>query len=216
MITLWRYAKAQLHWSWVLQPLWLAAMLGWLFFNHQIPTRREVWQLYPIFEYYLPLALAIYLAGAPPFDREQGAAEIQLGAPQWPVLRLALLALPRLAAWALTLAAALLVTRVWYLPGYTWTLLKVTGAPSLALAGAALAGSALARHQTGGILAGFAWWVVDAFGGGRVGQKFFLFRISVHTGLYAPEVQTRNIALLGAACLLLCLWVSHRRAYWIR
>lgn len=127
-----------------------------------------------------------------------------------------LLALPGLAVWAGGVAAALAVVHFAYLPDQTWPLLDVLSRPALALGGAALAGTALARSQIGGITAAFLWWALDALGQGLVGKQFFLFRVSISTGLYTPEVQGRNIALLGAACAALALWLAHRRSWWIR
>lgn len=216
MTTVWRYAKAQAHISWLLPPLWLAAMFGWTFYKHRLPEFRQVGSLFSIFEYFLPLAAAVYLAGVPPFERDEGAAETHLGYPQLPALRLGLLALPPLAAWAATVGAALLTVQLWYLPAQSWTLLKVLAPPTLALTGVALAGAALARHQLGGIVAAFLWWALDAMSRGLFNKQFFLFRASVQTGLFTPEVQGRNIALVGVACLLLAIWVSHRRSHWIR
>lgn len=216
MRTLYAYARAQVHWSWLLPPLWLGVMLVWLFAGHTDPAARLGSDLYSIFEYFLPLALALYLAEVPAFEKEQGAAETHLGFVQWPSLRLALLALPGLMAWAASVAAALAVVHFAYLPDQSRDLLDVLSRPALALGGVALAGTALARNQIGGITAAFLWWGLDALGQGLVGKQFFLFRVSIATGLYTPEVQGRNIALVGAAGLALALWMAHRRRWWIR
>lgn len=216
MQTLWRYTKAQLHWSWLMPPLWLACMWGWTFYRHWPPGSRGVSDLYAIFEYFLPLAAAVYLAGVPAFDRDEGAAETHLGYAQLPGLRLALLALPRLGAWLLAAAAGLLVAQVWYLPGESWHLVKATAAPALALGGAALAGAALLRSQAGGLFAALLWWAFDALVKGAYNKQFFLFRASIRTGLFTPDVQSRNIALVGAAALLAAIWLAHRRSWWIK
>lgn len=216
MKLLWLCTRAQLHWSWVLLPLWLGAMLAVTFYLHRQAAGRQVRDLYVIFEYYLPLAAAVYLGGVPSFDREEGAAETHLSYPQHPVFRLGLLALPRVAAWAATAAAGLLVVQIWYLDGQTAHLLKVMAPPALALTGAAMAGAAAARMQLGGIMAAFFWWALDATSLGYFNKQFFLFRASIWTGMIAPEVQTRNILLMGTVCLALALWGSHRRSWWIR
>lgn len=88
--------------------------------------------------------------------------------------------------------------------------------PALALGGVALAGTALARSQLGGLVAAILWWALDAVGQGAIGKQLFLFRVSIATGLYTPEIQGRNISLAGAACLALALWLAHRRAWWVR
>lgn len=211
-----RLTKAQFHWSWFLAPLWMAVMLGLLFRRHQLPNYRSVQDLFDAFEYFLPLAAAVLLAGVPAFEREEGAAETHLGYIHLPSVRLGLLALPRLAVWAATAGAALIVVSGWYLPDQTWTLVKVLAPTALALGGAALAGAALTRSQLGGIIAAFFWWVLDATGSGLFNKRFFLFPASVRTGLFTPEAQARNIALVGAACLLLTLWLAHRRSHWIK
>jgi hypothetical protein len=216
MKALYAYARAQAHWSWLLPPLWLGVMLIYLFASHTDVNKRQVGDLYSIFEYFLPLALALYLADVPAFEKDQGAAETHLGYVQWPSLRLALLALPGLVVWAAGVAAALAVVHFAYLPDQNRALLDVLSRPALALGGVALAGTALARSQVGGLTVAFLWWALDALGQGMVGKQFFLFRVSIMTGLYTPEVQGRNIALLGAAGLAVALWVAHRRSWWIR
>lgn len=218
MRTVWRLTLAQMHGSWLLLPAWMLVMLGWALYSHRwLPvSARRVEDLYGIFEYYLPLAAAIYLAGVPAFDREQGAAETHLSYVQLPAARLLLLALPRLALWAATVALALAITQGWYLSGQTRELLQALGAPALALAGVSLAGGALSRHETGGLIAAFGWWAFDALGRGLFNKRFFLFPISVITGGYTQAEQARNIAWVGVACAAAALWAAHRRSWWIR
>jgi hypothetical protein len=216
MTVLWRYARAQASWQWLMQPFVVAVMFLWALLNHRVPETRTLANLYGLCEYFLPLAAALYLGGLPAWEREEGTAETHLTYPQWPSVRLLLAGASRAGAWLLMAGAALGAVQLWYLKDVTLTLAKAVAAPAFALAGAAAAGTAVTRSQAGGFTLAGLWWFFDAVSLGHIKHPFYLFRLSTPPLGLDPAVATRNLWLLGAALWLLALALAHRRERWVR
>jgi len=212
-----RYAwKAQASWGW----LPLAAALGLVllfvldegFRDPGDPPHTA--DLAFLVEVCLPLALALLLARVPVLDRESGASELHL---TWrlpaPLYLLRLATVP-LIAWAGAGALLLLAAHWLYTPIDLCLALDMGLYPSLALGGATMAGSALARHQVGGVVTSALWWSVDLLKPGALHRWGHLFPYFRPLGIDPEPLHLQALAV-GALGLALALWLSDRRERWV-
>lgn len=229
--------KAQASWLWLVLLAILAGMTLLLLGDAFRPFAkgRSARDLTVILELYLPLALAALAAAVPALERDAGVAELHLSYREPAALRLLqYLAIP-LALWLLAVLSVGMAALVWYppdplpaaapaaAPAATWSLPITAPAvvemalwPALGLTGAALAGSALARHQLGGVLASALWWGTDLQMPGELNRWFYLFNVYHPVADLNPAVMHRNILLLALGGLVLALLLAERRERWVR
>jgi len=208
------YAKAQTLGSWLAVAITLGLLL-WLVLAGQFqvpPYGRRVQDAYVLLQGFLPLSLAVVLAGVPVAERDAGAAELYLTYPHPAWRRLLEQTGLVTLLWALLAAVATTVIHLRYAP--VMNLVGVTVVPSLALGGIALAGSALARNQVGGVLAAGAWWSVDLLATGLNRVAYLFNQWNPVPGLDA-SIMARRLVLVGLAGVLLALWLAGRRTRWI-
>lgn len=208
--------KAQADWSWLLAGGVLAIMLALLLADQfrSFGGPRQLHDTYAILEVYLPLALAMLVAGVPVAEHGAGTAEVHLTYRQPAWLRTAQLLLIPAGLWAAALALTGLGIHLAYTPLAAADLLAVAVPPALGLAGAALAGSSLARHQVGGMLAACIWWGVDLISAGGINRWAYLFSHFMPGGDPAAGAPLR-LLLAGALGLALALWLAERRERWV-
>ena len=219
MRRLWYMAKAQASWGWLV-PLAVLGFLLMLLFNDvfrgRYPAPRLIRDTYVIIQVYLSLLAVVLLAPVPSLECENGTSELFLTYrhPAW--LRLLSMLITPAAIWAAGVAVSALLIHFWYVPVDAGELLKVTLPPGLALGAAALAGSAVARHQVGGMAAAGLWWGMDLMAAGKMNRWFYLFSPYKPVPGLDPEGLRLNALLLAGACLLLTLWLTEQRERWIR
>lgn len=218
MRQLWYLWKAQASWGWLV----LLAVLGFLLmlllndaFQGRYPAPRLIRDTYLITQVYLSLISAVLLAHVPSLERESGAAELLLTYRQPAWIRLVCMLITPAALWAAGVGISGLVAHLWYVPVEAAALLKVAAPPAAALGAAALAGSALARHQVGGMAAAGLWWGMDVLAPGKVNRWFYLFSEYKPVPGLEPEVMRLGAWLLAGGCLLMALWLAGRRERWV-
>lgn len=209
--------KAQFGWGWLallaVLAIMVALLLGDSFRSRGAP--RQVRDLAFMLEVYLPLALAVLLARVPVLDREAGAAELHLSWRRPAGLHLlTLLAVP-LALWALAAGGVSLIAHIWYLALPWEPVLEMALYPAVGLAGAALTGSALARHQVGGMLAATLWWGIDLQVPGRINTLAYLFNTYHPVPGLEPDLMRLNLVLACLGGLVMALWLAGRRERWV-
>lgn len=214
----WYCWKAQASWAWIVllavYGLLLALLLGGTFRPHNAPhTVREVAL---ILEVYLPLVLAVLLAGAPTLERDAGAAELHLTYRQRPALRLLQFVAIPVILWSAAVLTTALIASHYYVALSVQQVASMTWAPALALGGAALAGSAAARHQGGGMIAALLWWGIDFQAPGRVNRWVYLINVYQPMPDMDPADMRMRLAALGLAGLGIALWLAGRRERWVR
>lgn len=209
--------KAQASWGWLALLALLAGMIALLQGDafRLAHSPRQLREVALILEVYLPLALAILLARLPALDRDAGAAELHLTWRRPAALHLLSLMVIPVALWALAAALTVWVAHATYLPLTARQALAMALYPAAGLAGAALAGSALARHQVGGVLAAALWWAIDLQVPGQVNTVAYLFSTYRPVAGLAPAVMQGRLLLIGLAGLALALWQAGRRERWV-
>lgn len=209
--------KAQADWSWLLAGGVLATMLALLLADQfrSFGGPRQLHDTYAILEVYLPLALAMLVAGVPVAEHGAGAAEVHLTFRQPAWLRTAQMLLIPAGLWAAALALTGALIHLAYIALPARHLVEVAVPGALGLAGAALAGSSRARHQVGGMLAACVWWGVDLISGGSLNRWAYLFSHFMSGAGPAGGAAPVRLLLAGALGLALALWLAERRERWV-
>jgi hypothetical protein len=208
------YAKAQSPGNWLAILIALGVLL-WLLLAGQFevpPFGPRIEDAYILLQLFLPLSLALILAGAPVAERDARTAEIYLSYPHPPSVRLLEQVGLSTFLWALLAGGSAAVVQFRYAP--TADLAAVTVVPALALGSAALAGSALTRTQVGGVLAAGAWWAVDLLAPGLNRAAYLFNQWRPVPGLDA-QVMQQHLAVVGGVGLMVALWLAGRRTRWI-
>lgn len=216
MSGLWYRWKSQADWPWL--ALLVLLVIMWLLLLVDAFTRgpaRQFADTAVMLEIYLPLAAALLLAGAPGLDREAGAAELHLSYRRPGALQLLQRLIVPILTWAAAVAATLLFTHQFYVPVNLAEALPMALFPALGLGSAALAGTSLARHQIGGVLASAIWWCMDLQIPGRLNTWFYLFNRFAPLPQLDPATMRRNTVILALAGLALALWLAERRERWV-
>lgn len=208
------YVKVQSAGNWLTVLIALGLLL-WLLLAGLFevpPFGRRTEDAYILLQLFLPLSLALVLAGAPVAERDARTAEIYLSYPHPPSLRL--LEQVGLATFLWTLLAGGTVALVHFGYAPTENLAAVTVVPALALGSAALAGSALSRTQVGGVLAAGAWWAVDLLAPGLNRAAYLFNQWRPVPGLDA-QMMEQHLAVVGGIGLMAALWLAGRRTRWV-
>lgn len=145
----WYYAKVQGSWLWLIIAVLLGAFLFMLLhdvFRAPRPAPRGIEDLSIVTEVVLAICAPLLCASVPALERENKLAEMHLSyhQPAWRRL-LELLVLP-VVLWCTALLLVGWTVITWYIP-VDWGDILATGLPpAVALGGASLLGTALARH----------------------------------------------------------------------
>lgn len=207
------YLKAQSPGNWLTVLIALGLLL-WLLLAGQFqvpPSGPRFEDAYILLQLFLPLSLALVLAGIPVAEREAGTAEIYLSYPHHPAARLLEQVGLTALLWAVLAGGTVAVVHFHYAAAANLT--AVTLVPALALGSAALAGSALSRTQVGGVLAAGAWWAIDLLAPGLNRAAYLFSQWRPVPGL-DPQRMEQHAALVAAAGLMLALWLAGRRTRW--
>jgi len=209
--------KAQANWGWLTLAVALAVvfllLLGDAFRPPGAP--RSTADLAYLMEAFLPLGLALLLARVPALDREIGAHELHLTWPFPPQMHLLRLTTVPALAWAAAGALLLLGAQLFYAPMDLRQALDMALYPSLGLGGVALGGSALARHQVGGVATASLWWGVDLLKPGDLHRWGHLFPYARPLPDADPARLHLQVLAVGLVGLALSLWLAGRRERWV-
>ncbi|MBP2020047.1 hypothetical protein J2Z79_003501 [Symbiobacterium terraclitae] len=212
------HARVLVDGSWLLPP---ALAAGWLLFvsltgDPRTPASQWSTLFENVAEMIIPLTAGLWCAPIPCLDYQAGWAESRLAMDERPWLRLLEKAAVPAAALALFSLVLIGVAAAGGAPVAPGRFLLLAGPPALALSGAAVAGSSLARHIAGGLALGVGWWLADWLTGGVIPQVY-LFRLSRPSVTGGnPAVQTICLILLGLSLWALTLWLAARRERWLR
>ncbi len=211
------YWKVQSDWNWAVPAIGMGVLLTVLFKRTELlALQRRPEDLYVLFEVYLPLVAGFWAASLPVLERRNGVSEVHLSYPSWPSQRLLIAAAAPTCAWLATAGVGVWITQAWYVHYRFLAMAAVAGGPTLALSGVAVAAASLARHHLAGIATVSFWCVLDLIAPGLITKNLYLYRVSTPMAGVAPELHSRNLILLGVACWLFALLLSHRRSWWVR